>query len=330
MELMIVTFLTLIVLATTLGALNDALRANTTVSLVSEMQHNGRTGLTLMARDLMQAGQGIRMGGIPIPSGAGVLPIMRPGPNSLTFPVGSVVIPAVTPGQALGPTISGLATDILTILYADSMLPLDQSPVTLTSDGSAMTVEPGTPISGVGTAIAPGDLIMFSAGGQNAIQSVTAVNNQTVYFASGDSMNLNQRTAPAGTVMQLANQDGTFPSTTATRIWMITYYIDADDPDSPRLMRVLSDGTPRSVALDIADLQFTYDLVDGTTNPANVDEPVSPNSPAQIRKVNVRLSAQSRARESSTGEIRRQRLTTHVALRSLTFVDRYFSGGSGS
>ena len=257
-ELMVVTFLTLIVIATTLGALNDAVRANNIVSLVSEMQHNARTGLTLMARDLMQTGQGIRIGGIPIPSGAGASSVTRPGPGSLTFPVGSVVMPAVTPGQALGPTIHGLATDIVTILYADSTLPLDQSPVTLASDGSAMTVDPGTPITGIGQAIAPGDFILFSAGGQNAIQSITGVSNQTVYFASGDSMNLNQRGAAAGTIMQLANLDGTFPTTTATRVWMITYYIDASDPDSPRLMRVLNDSTPRPVALDIVDLQFTY------------------------------------------------------------------------
>ena len=129
-ELMVATFVTMVVLATTLGALNDGIRAADTAGLVAEMQHNSRTGLNMMTRDLMQAGQGIPIGGIPIPSGAGALPINRPGPSvSMTFPTTWVQLPAVSTGQALGPDIQGRATDMITILYADSTLPLNENPL---------------------------------------------------------------------------------------------------------------------------------------------------------------------------------------------------------
>ena len=75
--------------------------------------------------------------------------------------------------------------------------------------------------------------------------------------------------------------------------------------------------------LDIDDLQITYDLVDYDTNPANVDQPTLPNTPAQMRKVNLLLGARSHQRIQSTGGYRHETLTTQVTLRSLTFIDRY-------
>ncbi len=326
-ELMVATFVTMVVLATTLGALNDGIRAADTAGLVAEMQHNSRTGLNMMRRDLMQAGQGIPIGGIPIPSGAGVLPINRPGPTvSMTFPTTWVQLPAVSTGQALGPNIQGRATDMITILYADSTLPINENPVAnIQSDGSRMTIGNGPLTLAIAEAIQVGDLIMFSNAFGNAIQEVTGSNpgSQRVDFATSDSMNLNQRAAPAGTIMQLQDSPGSFPPTTATRIWMITYYVDDSIPDSPRLMRVLNNTSPRPIALEIEDLQITYDLVDGVTNPSGVDEPTAPNSAAQIRKVNLMLASRSHNRQRITGQYQRQTLTTQVSLRSLSFFDRY-------
>jgi hypothetical protein len=136
-------------------------------------------------------------------------------------------------------------------------------------------------------------------------------------------MRLNRREAPAGTILQLQDGPGTYPLTTATRLWMITYYVDAAVANSPRLMRQVNNGTPRPISLDIEDLQITYDLVDGFTNPAGVDEPVAPNSPAQIRKATVTLLARSRQEQSNTGQHYYQSLRTQVSFRSMSFVDRY-------
>ena len=324
MELLIGVGLTLVILATTLVALNDGVRLSDTARSVSEMQHNVRNGLNLMVRDLIQTGQGIPTGGIPIPSGGGVTPIVRPGPGVLTYPAGTVALPALTPGQALGQEVNGRLTDIITVLYADQTLDLDAVPlVTIDPDGSAMTVAAAISITTPGSALAGGDLILFSNALGDAVQQVTSVNGQRVNFAEGDSMNLNQRTAPAGTILQLQDGPGSFPTTTGRRIWMITYFVDNTTATAPKLMRIVNNGTPRPIALDVEDVQFTFDLVDGYANPADVDEPPAGNSAAQIRKVNLTLATRSRQPDPMTARYRYQTLKTQVALRSLSFVDRY-------
>ena len=63
--------------------------------------------------------------------------------------------------------------------------------------------------------------------------------------------------------------------------------------------------------------------MDGVTNPSGVDEPTAPNSAAEIRKVNLMLASRSHSRQRITGQYQRQILTTQVALRSLSFFDRY-------
>ncbi len=324
MEMLVGVGLTLIVLATTLGALSDGIQAGDIMRLVSQMQHNGRSGLNLITRDLMQTGQAIPKGGIPLPSGAGATAINRPGPGTLTFPADWVVLPAVSPGSAMGGVVHGRTTDMVTLLYADATLALNASPLTsISPDGGTVVVDLGTPIGDPRNAIEAGDLIMFSNPIGNAIQEVTAVSSQTVVFGPGGAMNLNQPGAAAGSITQLQDAPGSYPPTTATRVWLITYYIDATDPDSPRLMKISNHGSARPVALDVEDLQITYDLVDGYMNPAGVDTPIAPNSPAQIRKINVTLMTRSRGKHKTTGAYAYQALKTQVSLRSLSFTDRY-------
>ena len=331
MELLIGVGLTVVILATTMVALNDGVRLNETARLVAEMQHNGRNWLNLMTRDLLQTGQGIPTGGIPIPSG-GVTQIVRPGPGVLSYPIDTVVLPALTPGQALGPVVNGRLTDIITLLYADQTLHLDEYPLgAIAGDGSTMTVNAGTSITDADNGIAIGDLILFSNPLGHAVQQVTSlVSAQTVAFGAIDSMNLNQRTALAGTIIQLQDAPDSFPTTTARRIWMITYFVDATDTAAPKLMRIVNNGTLRPVALDVEDVQFTFDLVDGYANPADVDTPPIGNWPSQIRKVNLTLVTRSHDplnRSSDPGDAtdqyRYQSLTTQVALRSLSFLDRF-------
>ena len=323
-ELLIGMSITLVVLATTLGALTDGLKMSDTAKLLTQMQHNARSGLKLVTRDLMQTGQGIPKGGITIPNGAGASPITRPGPGSLTYPAGTVVLPAVTTGQGLGGVVQGRVTDIISVIYADATLALNAAPlVSIPPNGLLAVVDPITDITDPGTGIQAGDFIMFSNAMGSAIQEVTSVAGQTVSFASSDTMDFNQPGAPTGSIAGLQDGPGTYPPTTATRIWMVTYYVDDTDPASPRLMRILNNQEPRPVALDVEDLQITYDLVDGYLNPAGVDEPLPPNTPAQIRKVNLTLMTRSHTAQRTTGAYQYQTLKTQVSLRSLSFIDRY-------
>ena len=135
-------------------------------------------------------------------------------------------------------------------------------------------------------------------------------------------MLFNQRSAGQGTIMQLQSSPGVFPPTTATRVWMISYYLEDSVSGVRQLIRRVNNGVENPIALDVEDLQITYDLVDGTSNPAGLDEAVAPHSPAQIRKVNLLLTVRSSAQFRSSGHQRRT-LSTSVSLRSLSFTDRY-------
>ncbi len=288
-------------------------------------------------------------------------------------------ISAVVPGPGRGPVIveDQPATDMITTLAADSSF----ESVTLrafAADGRSITVPmPGVTVAGAaqplhpsghvisddpdvaGDNIRPGDLIMLTKGAASALVQVSSVTAagvipQVITFAANDSLNLNQNAAnPAdGTAMELratAPADATpvapaqFVSTQATKIRMISYYIDnVTDPRRPRLVRRMNNGvwndfnndSGTAVAFDIEGLQISYDLADGISNPSNVrmddddlagDSEKCPTScyPVQIRKINIMLSGRSRLPRRGTQDFFRNRLLTQVSLRSLALVDRY-------
>jgi hypothetical protein len=324
-EALIALVLALLVI---LGAIDTFTRSTTlvgTTRVISETNHGLQAGMSLMVRDFIQAGQGIPLGGVPIPSGGGALQVRRPGPApSLLFDP-TPTLPALTPGADLGPTLLGVATDMVTILYADRTLPINQFPlVTIAPDGSSMTVNPATPVNGVG-GIEDGDLILFSNALGFAVQMVTQTpTNQTVQFALNDPLRFNQRSAPQGTIMNLQSSPGVFPPTTATRIFLISYYLDTvTDPTLPRLVRRLANGPPLAIAMGMENLQFTFDVVDGVTNPNNVATLPPGTSPNQIRKANLFLSGRSIDPSPHTDTPYRNSMATQVGLRSLSFVDRY-------
>jgi len=325
-EFLVSVTLTLVVLAIAFTSFRDAYSISETAALVADVNENLRSAMNFIVRDLIQTGQGIPTGGIPIPSGTGAQPVRRPSPpgQAYTFPA-EPVVPALTPGAGLGPVVAGLPTDMVTVFYADITLPLNTAPLTfIAADGSRATVDASIPITDPSTAIRPGDLILFSNALGNALQDVTRTDGgQTMFFDTGDALNLNQPGAGEGTLVQLQSAPGQYPPTTATRVVMVTYYLDATDPANPRLVRQVGAGPPLAVGLGIENLQLSFDLVDGVTNPTNVKTPVAPNSPQEIRKVNVFLMARSDARHRTTGEFLRSSLSTQVSLRSLSFVDRY-------
>ena len=359
LELMVAMGVTLVILGAALMAFTDALHSNQNVALSAEMTENLRAGLNLIQQDLIQAATGIPTGGIPIPNtpNAGGTcnigqPVNRPAlTGGLTFPACNFVLPAVEPGSNLGPQITspdanpGPNTDVITVLYADNTLSLDKDPVnrpaspgvpacngTITAEGDSMTFDPAcVNLAAAGIRVQPGDLIMFSNAIGNAIQTVTSVNGQTLNFASKDAFNLNGRKDPQGTIIQLQNLDpttgkpnGTYPPTTATRVWMISYYLDnIADPQHVRLIRQVNFQPRQPVGETLENLQFTYNFVDGVTNPANQPAVPAGLSENQIRSINVYLAARSITLFGQTGRYLRSNLATQVSLRSMAYVNRY-------
>jgi prepilin-type N-terminal cleavage/methylation domain-containing protein len=325
-EMLIAMMLTLIVLSAAIETLTRTMSMTGTARLISETNHGLQAGTSLMVRDIMQTGQGIPLGGIPLPSGVGADPVYRPGPDGLTFDAGAETVPAISPGNELGPTLLGVATDVITVLYADRTLALDSKPlVTIASNGTSMTVDAAVPVTG-SNGLKAGDLILFTNPNGNALQMVTATpTSQVVEFDDNDPMRMNQRSAPQGTLLNLKDAaTGTFPQTTALRVFMISYFVDLPDgSDLPRLVRRVNMGDKLAIAMGVENLQVTYDLVDGTTNPTNVQDVPSGNSPNQIRKVNLFVAARSQDVDPQTHEYFRNSMATQVGLRSLSFVDRY-------
>jgi hypothetical protein len=166
---------------------------------------------------------------------------------------------------------------------------------------------------------------LFSNPLGTALRMVTQnPNGQLVTMMPGDPMAINQDAAAEGTILNLQTGPGAYPPTTATRVLMVTYYIDnVTDPTLPRLVRQVNVGPRLAMALGVENVQLTYDLVDGVNNPTNVDEPPPANSANQIRKVNLFVAARSLDKMPTLDQFFRNSMATQVGLRSLSFMDRY-------
>ena len=362
-ELMVAIGVTSIALAAAVVMFRDSTRANTNVTQTSDMSDNMRAGLNLIVQDLIQTGTGIPTGGISIPNTANaagcntggkvnrppaVLALTFNGPNAANAGC-NVILPAIEPGPDLGPIVtspdgtSGPNTDVITIMYADNTLSLDAKPIngtacpagTISATGSAITFDSTcVTIGSAGIPVNPGDLLMiYNANNSNGVlQTVTSVSGQTLNFATGDAFNLNGRTSTetAGTIKQLQNltggvPNGTYPNTTFTRIWMITYYLDTTaDPKHPRLMRAVNFNTPQPVAETFENLQFTFNLADGTTPPpVNQGTVPTGDNENQIRSVNVYLGARTTTTAAMSNQYTRTNMATQVALRSMAYFNTY-------
>jgi prepilin-type N-terminal cleavage/methylation domain-containing protein len=289
-------------------------------------------------------------------------PINRPKlGGTTTFPPCNSTLPAVEPGYMLGPPITApdatagtpanptSITDEITVLYQDNTLGLNAAPInSSTCTGGALSYSGSTlkvtfnstcvnlnPTTTNGISMNVGDLVMFSNNIGYAILVVTGVSGQTLTFASGDAFDLNGRNSDtAGTIEQLetggASCGGTsascWPYTTATRIWMITYYLDnITSPPYVRLIRQVNLNSPTPMGETLENLQFTYNFVDGDTNPAGQATVPAGDSEAQIRAIQVYLAARSsyQVHRGNDFAFARNNLMTQISLRSMAFVNKY-------
>lgn len=355
-EFLVAAAISLVLIGAAVAAFTDALRSNELVTLTADLNDNLRAAMDLISRDLVATGTGIPSSGISIPSGAGVT-INRPNLTPLTF--SGSILPAVSLGTGLGPAVPisdtpasanpGTPSDILTLLYEDNTWStgqtMDSAPIiraavgttpacggTISPNGDAITFDPAcNDLTKARVPIQPGDLILFTnPAGATAMQTVTDVNGQRLNFAKNpniDKFGFNQSAASQGTILQLQSPPGTWPSITATRIFMVTYYLDnVADPSRPRLMRQLNFNNPQPVGDVVEALTVRYNFVDGNTPPTFYakQSAVPPGlSESNIRSVNVFLGARSNRAQSKTAKYLRDNMSTQVSLRSLSYFDRY-------
>jgi prepilin-type N-terminal cleavage/methylation domain-containing protein len=357
MELLASTAIGLVVIGTAMTTFKDSLGMTNTASGIADTTQNLRGGTNLLIHDLVLAGLGIPTGGIPIPSGAGSRPIVRPSPLGLGYNfdnVNATTMTAITTGSNLGPVVDNQQTDIVTLLSIDPILdsclggPLSVKPFgtgagspEIAVDGSSIAIVNnnnvrcpdgsggwnGGWLTGNSTQapIMKGDLLLFTdPNGRNAIQTVTSTDATNAYFAqnANDGFGFNQPAAAAGSITQLLGS-----ALSVQRVIMYTYYVDPNN-GTPRLTRQYNMGTPQALAGVVEDLQLSYDLVDGVTNPTDVsDLPYTVNgvtySANQIRKVSLHIGVRSETMSLRLHDYLRNHLSTVVSIRNLAYVDRY-------
>jgi prepilin-type N-terminal cleavage/methylation domain-containing protein len=349
-EMMISMTILTVIMGATLGGLSDIMKANQNVLMVSSTNNSLRGGMDLMVRDMLQVGSGLPAShAITIPSGAGSQRVRIPGPPGTTFltTTADLTLPAVMPRPGVGPTINGVATDVLTVMMADNAF----ESVTLSAVAATSVVVAAGPVLDTGPdRVLAGQLMMISKGSGTTLVQVTTVDYaaRRLTFADGDSLRLNQSAAAAGSLPAL-NAVAPVNSAAATRISrvrMITYYVDATtNPARPRLVRRVNNGDPlvfdnytlgTAVAFDTINLQFAFDISNGLGNPGNVEMTAadlagtgacSPNpcGPTLIRKVNVTATGRSKNRMPPGNKYFENTLSSQVSLRGMAFLDKYRS-----
>src|SRR5271155_3115339 len=365
-ELMVSMGIVVTVVAIATGTLMQAEHATTAVSYMANTQENLRAGMHFMVRDLLQAGEGIPQGGVSIPYTA-TSAVNRPG-TATTFLNTYITMPAITPGwkagqfatslnPSTGATLTGIQTDIINIIYADNVLvdspatnhylysyPVIQAapstPVcagTISATGASVTLAPACfTMPGTTNPITTGNLIMFHNINGTALEYVTSIAGQTINFAAGDPAGLNQTGLPNGTVANLAV---TAVPTTISRVWMVTYYIDAvTNPAKPDLVRQVNypgfpvgapANPPQAVAEVIDNLTFSYDIVNsqdpagtyGVAGAGDAPTAIAPDTPFAFRAINVTLGGRSEYPYTLTKppQFLWNSMSTQVSIRSLSF-----------
>ena len=374
-ELLVSLAVGMIVVGTAVQLFSQGMAATFVVSQRAEMQQDERAASGLLLKDIGLAGAGMPSGqAVPLPSGTGVRPIYGCDQVGNCIPGGGIAYPCSTnvgpciptlygviPGWQLGLTPPGSPTpsDVITVVYSDTVFALNCYTVTFPGGGAVNPVTFTAPVPVPATCVLPaglvapqavtdpvvglkqGDLVLFqnNVGGATG-QAIAEVTNAggggpyTVNFLDGDPLRVNQFAATAGDLKQIVAG----ATTTATRIFVISYFLRllpdplGVGPGIPVLMRQVNGQTPVPVAENVMNMQFTYDTYDALGNLLNAQG--NAGYPATslnlIRKVNV-VHLTIRGQRTGAGSVAESTrgyqsfdFQTSISARNLSYQNRYF------
>ncbi len=331
-EMMIATAVGVIVLGGAVELMRSATDVNDTVGQQTEMQQNARVAANSIATDLSRAGTNFPKEGVALPGGNGSKDSLRACDEGGCHIQDSVYhdgrLYPVTPGDGLGAMINGVQTDVVTMAFKEPEQVLDDyGLVGNTPSGSQVDVDSRTspPITTPGRGVEVGDLIVIENNEGAALGVATTVTANRIVFANNDPLDVNQPSADHGNIASLAvgNGNGNLLPASAYKISVVTYFINADDPNNPRLMRQVNAHPPVPVAEHIVDLQVDYDIFDSEALAGTARLPEAGGTPGLIRKVNISVTARSPGREMYRQDFRYLTLTTAVSIRNLSFGPKY-------
>jgi Tfp pilus assembly protein PilW len=315
-EFSIASLATMIVLASAFALMGNMFTASSTMAQIMQTQQNLRVAMNTITREITMAGTGLPSGGIAVANGEDAVPLTRQGVGGVLATPNSTIA-VVAPGDGVGPVVEGVATDAISIVTIDQDSP---QWTVQTFDPDGIDMEFVQNIRNGPNKLFPGDLLVFTNGSGSVFGCVTSVSTSDdhAFFEADDPMNVNQPDAASGNLKSI-NSVGT---TTATRINIVTYYIDNSNPEHPRLMRATNAATPQLIIEDIESLQFAFDLFDFTNNTEsnNQSDTASPN---QIRSVNISLSGRSPAHLPTRDDRYHFSLVSKVSVRNNTFRNRF-------
>jgi len=173
--------------------------------------------------------------------------------------------------------------------------------------------------------------------GSMALLTVTGVNlgANTITFTCGDAFALNCSGQPSGTVTQMQTAGSWAGVTvTATRVWMVTYYISNANPLKPMLMRQVNMNAPQPVGEVIENMQIFYDVLNAGATPPALLVPAENEDPlgtvgwgfgtlSYIRDCYIVLYARSENPYSPSNRYFRNNLQTVVSIRGLDFYNEF-------
>jgi prepilin-type N-terminal cleavage/methylation domain-containing protein len=362
LEMVIAMALGTVVLGAAVQLYSQGVAATWTVSQRAEMQQDFRAASDMLTRDLSLAGAGLGNNvqiGLPTTS---TTPVYGCDQSLKCYINGSAAaypkqgtapyLYGLIPGWKYGPTLNAAqgATDVVTVVYTDAAFYLNCYAVSVTSSTVAkFTLNSPLPpncvlpsgvtapqnVNDAVAGLTPGDLVWFTltpgAGCTGCTPSVvvaevtgctsTSPTTYNVSFAIADVLKMNQTTATSRSLANVVADVGT-----ATRILVITYYID-NSFAPPRLMRQVSGHAPMPVAENVVYLKFSYDLYNSNTGlvePNQFDGGVSLGlTPNQITKINILHMSMNSTLKGAKGGYQGMDLQTSVSARDLTYSNSY-------
>ncbi|HEV7674784.1 MAG TPA: hypothetical protein VGQ12_09665 [Candidatus Angelobacter sp.] len=335
MEALVGMLVASVVLAAGATLVTKALQITDLVMVRSEMQQDGRAAINSLLKDLSLAGTGMPVGGVQLPTGTGSTKSLLACAGGVCFLKnhlfpGNHMYP-VLPDPNDGNVQQG-TPDAVTTVYIDRTLNLGTA-ANITPSGSQIDLPS---VAGINI----GDLIILSNVHGSAIGMVTGVltASNSVLFSSSDPLNINQPGAANGNIAALQDPGpgNKYPTTTAARILVITYYLQqsagpdgtfGNDDDNWQLMRQVNGQQPVPVMDGVENLQVTYDVYDDTAGNASTtlvtNNKTANNTPGLIRKVNVVMNVRSTRKTGPTKSLGHLTLAAAVSPRNLSFRDRY-------
>ncbi len=267
-ELMIALTVTLVILASVFSMMGSAIKSSQVTFELADAQQGLRTAQEYINRDLLDAGDGLRVtNNIRLPVGF----VQTWLTTNLVNPSGGYVnlailnsddnVPGATNIAGTNPAVNVLnGTDRITIVERDpSFLPISLPPNTITPSGSNVSITPPDV-----NRFNIGEIYFITSSVGSTFGTITNItgengNSPNLIFAASDTFGLNQ--PGAGGPINVVSGGGSLP-TSLTRMQIIHYFINANGLLIRRVFGVGGGNgfTDSVIAEHATSLQFRYVL----------------------------------------------------------------------